>query len=61
MTRFSPIAYLSHEIEQYQRMMIVNNKSFFFYKKNSNLEAHNCQTKCIPMYEGAQSVIATEM
>ena len=42
-------------------MMIVNNKSFFFYKKNSNLEVHNCQTKCIPMYEGAQSVIATEM
>ena len=42
-------------------MMIVNNKSFFFYKKTSNLEAHNCETKCIPMFEGALSVIATEM
>ena len=61
MTWFSPIAYLSHEIEEYNRMMIMNNKSFFFYKKTSNLEAHNCETKCIPMFEGALSVIATEM
>ena len=45
----------------YPKIISSPDKSFFFYKKTSNLEAHNCETKCIPMFEGALSVIATEM